>query len=115
MKIHKKHNPYSYGETTDAVIRNVLTKTGEKTYYMNLVGDDALLMRELVNKGIDSHLEAITGKFEVVDDKYVGKRLHCHVDHKGMICLLRRLNEHESHEAMMLRTDILSTLGIEEC
>lgn len=61
------------------------------------------------NQGIDSHLEAITERSSA--DSCTGN-VNVHPDELQV--LLRRLFEDGSDEAWSLRTDILSTLGVEE-
>jgi len=107
---------FSYGMTPPEVIKAAL---GDESYPMELVGEEAKVVEELVNQGIDSHLEAVLGEFNWDTRKTVGgfpvtTVLKCNVSPDGMICLLRRLDEHGSDEAMSLRTSILSTLDIEE-
>jgi len=104
-----------FGTVADDIVTQSL---GSHNYPMELVAEDAELMRRMVNQGIDSHLEAVTGTFDWgtrdVGGKPLCSILKCSVDPKGMICLLRRLIEDESEEAHMLREDILTTLDIEE-
>ena len=106
---------YSFGNTPKDVLK---TAIGNKNYSMELVGNDAEIMRRLVNMGIDSHLEAITGKCDWSTRDLKGKPfcriLKCSIDPKGMLCLLRRLLEDGTEEAETLRSDILTTLDIEE-
>ena len=105
-----KNGSFTYGTTPEAVIRKALSECGHDPYPMELCGKEGELVRELVNQGIDSHLQAVTGKFTVN-----GNRLHCKVDHDGMVCLLRRLNESEDFDtASSIRGGILTTLEIEE-
>lgn len=61
------------------------------------------------NQGIDSHLEAITTRSTA--DASTGK---VNVHPEELHVLLRRLFEDGSEEAWSLRSDILSTLGVEE-
>ena len=63
---------------------------------------------EAVNQGIDSRLEGFTAS---VFDSSTGK---CMIAPDEMKVLLRRLYESGSEESWSLRTDILSTLNIEE-
>ena len=99
---------------------------------MGLTGKDRLVLIEVVNQGIDSHLEGFTdSKF---NDKYdpnlivfqvSGPRLFCDIGPGDMPVLLRRLWELYEAEpndrdeilgetAFSLRTDILGTMEIEE-
>lgn len=84
-------------------------------FSMELTGDDAKIVTELVNQGIDSHLEAI---ILAEPARLVGrqgfKKLRVVFAKEGMPCLLRRLLEHGSENAESLRSSILSELGIEE-
>lgn len=99
---------FSYGTTPVKTITKQLK--GER-YPMELVGNDALVMKHMIDMGIDSHLEAFTeSKFR----ETAGGRLICDVSPKDMLVLLRRLNEDDADEAMYLRRDILSVIDIEE-
>jgi len=123
---------FSYGTTPVETIREALPEF----YPMELVGDAADVVHEIVNQGIDSHLDACNMPSR--GDRYTWLapaasrrvcRLSCHVSRESMIVLLRRLEEYqtqhwqtdeeeeensEEEEAMSLRTDILGTIGIEE-
>jgi len=119
---------YSLG----TVPADVIEKTFTEPYPMELVGADRDLMFEMVNQGIDAHLEAFTES--QFDDRYdpkdirfriSGPRLFCTIGPKDMPVLLRRLKEayerdpeepdpNENHPALSLRQAILSTMGIEE-
>ena len=97
---------YSYLSTPKSVIRKKL----KKNYKMELSRSDAQIITEIVNQGIDSHLEAVTNStFEWEEGK-----LHCDISPHSMATIIRRLGERTDDEALMLRTDILFTLGIEE-
>ncbi len=99
-------------------------------YYMRLTGNDAHVVRSLVNRGIDSHLEGIL--FEGTP-KVEGSTLTLTVKPESVPVLLRRLWEacdsgpYEREvaevpfdeetfrvEAFGLRSSILHSLGIEE-
>ena len=97
---------HTYGTTPKDVIAAAL---GEENYPMSLVGDDRDIVIEMVNQGIDSHLEAITSSTFAN-----GPKLECSVSPADMLVLLRRLGESDKEEAMSLRMAILSTLNIEE-
>ena len=77
---------------------------------MELVGEDAAVMRAVVNQGIDAHLTAVVHSHF----QWQGHRLVCEVDHADMQIILRRLNDDGSDVALSLRSGILSTIGIEE-
>lgn len=63
---------------------------------------------EAVNQGIDSHLTAI------VNSKFDANTGECVVHSDDLPVLLRRMGEGEAEEGVLLRIDILSTLGVEE-
>ena len=107
---------FTFGTTPPEVIREAL---GSDNYPMELVGDEADIVRDIVNQGIDSHLEAVSGDFKwgtrnLSNGTPFVKVLKCSVTPDGMLCLLRRLEEHGSEESDMLRSDILMTLDIDE-
>ena len=109
---------YSMGQTPKSVILKALKANG-KTYTITAPhgSSDAKLITRIVNMGIDSHLEAVTdSKFgnEKEKVKGLGGRLTCEFSNKDMLVILRRLWEDGSDEAWLLRSDILSTLEIEE-
>lgn len=107
---------FNYLGTPKAVIVKAL---GDEPYTMELAFDDGILVMRLVNIGIDSHLEACFIK-ERGDDynwrqgRLIGSKLDCTVSPESMLVLLRRLEEQGSDEALALRSDILTTLDIEE-
>jgi hypothetical protein len=90
-------------------------------YTMSLVADDAILVKEAVNQGIDSRLEACFcpdrgDSFDVVDNGIMGKRLNCVVSVESFPVLLRRLIEMDTEEddTILLVGDILETLGFRD-
>lgn len=102
---------YSFNSTPNDVIREAL---GHESYDMTLVGEDAQVVRDAVNQGIDAHLEAITDSNFDWDAR---GRLVCDVAQGDMLVLLRRLGEmavNGNEVAMSLRSSILTTLDIEE-
>lgn len=92
---------------------NVIEACKGEHYSMSLVGNDAQIVKEAVNQGIDSHLEAC---FMQGEDSYeiAGNRLNCRVSPKSLPVLLRRLFDTGFDDAMMLAQDILSTLHLVE-
>lgn len=106
---------YSYGTTPPHEIKAaVVSECKGKPYNMDLIGEDAHVIMDAVNQGIDSHLEACFCPDR--GDAYIwsGGRLYCLVSAESMPVLLRRLSEFDSEAAMSLRSSILETLGIEE-
>jgi hypothetical protein len=97
---------YSFGCTPVEVISKALTEN----YPMSLVGEDAKVVEQAVEMGIDSHLEAFTES----SFRWKAGRLECEVSPKDMLILLRRISEFGTSQADDLRTAILSTLDIEE-
>lgn len=77
--------------------------------------DDAKLFMEVVNQGIDAHLEAFTGlKHRFVDTPPVGQRLYLDFPEEEIPLLLRRLYELETEDADQWADDIVeSQYGIE--
>jgi hypothetical protein len=89
----------------------------DKPYTMNLVGNDAVLVRAVVNQGIDSHLEAcfcpvFGDRYDVQTKAIRGPCLDCSVSVESLPVLLRRLMETGNEDAECLVGDILGTLDI---
>jgi hypothetical protein len=101
---------------------------------MSLVGDDIQAIIDAVNIGIDAHLKACNcpergDSYEAgsrsitatADTKHwmkgdrlqLARTLECKVSVESLPVLLRRLNDCGDETASGLRSDILSTLGIE--
>lgn len=96
-------------------------------YHMSLTSQDEIrAVIDVVNVGIDSHLEACN--IPALGDKYAtGERkagdkvlcysLDCEVSAESLPTLLRRLTEidfDDSNEAGSLVSDVLTTLGIDD-
>lgn len=106
---------YSYGMTPPEVIKaSVDAECLGRPFPMQLVGEDAQVVMDAVNQGIDSHLEACFCPDRGDSFAWSGSRLYCHVSCESMPVLLRRLSEIDSDAAMSLRSSILETVGIEE-
>ena len=126
---------YSFGNTPDSVIREAMDDEGLTHFTMSLVGDDIEAVTKAVNIGIDSHLTACfckergdsfghgersitatsdTERWKAGDKLVLAETLEGRVSAESLTVLLRRLHEEGSEAAWSLRTDILSTLGIEE-
>jgi len=94
--------PYLYcGQWNDSNLNDLLNERLPEYYNMQLVDSDEIdLLAELVNQGIDSHLEAVTSKDSgKVIDRKIGDTVVCRAfefvpDKQGMICLIRRLREY---------------------
>ena len=102
---------FSYGTTPENVIKKQVLKEAPNGYPMTIRSQvEWSAIAKAVNQGIDSHyinLEAFPrSKF----DSKTGEVL---IHPEEMVTFLRRLTDGDE-EAMSLRTDILSTLGIEE-
>lgn len=101
---------YSYNKTPVSVLRKAFTEP----YACSFTGETRLMVIEIVNQGIDSHLEAFTeSTFSQSNDNGVN-RLECLISPKDMLVFLRRLAENASEEAQSLRSDILESVKIEE-
>lgn len=100
-----EYKTYSAGLTPKQVLIDAINR---ERYTMSLVCEARECMTEIINQGIDSHLEAFTDS--TFDDD--GYRLHCDVGPDDMLVLLRRLDE--AGDPDNLRGDILGTLDIEE-
>lgn len=89
---------------------SVIKACNGEAYTMSLVGNAAHIVREAVNQGIDSHLEACfipsNGDSYEVD----GNRLHCEVSPESLPVLLRRLFDTGEDDASLLASDILDSL-----
>jgi hypothetical protein len=107
-------------QTPPEIIRKRVEEKCPDGYPMSLPvnSDDAKLIRQVVNVGIDSHLEAITNARFATECTSMGSRLHCVFAPNDMNVLLRRLYEHwdvhGDENALLLRKDILGSLEIEE-
>lgn len=101
---------YTAGTTPADVIYAAF---GNSPYTIDIKGDDAQAMVDVVNQGIDSYLEAIC------DSTFNGGPQHlvCSISRKDILVVLRRLwemAENGNDSAGDLRSSILETLGIEE-
>lgn len=93
-------------------------------YTMSVTGRDAIqAVIDVVNQGIDSHLEACycpeRGDHYEGGERTAGKlalcrTLECSVSIESFPVLLRRLFESEDDAALSLARDILTTLGFDE-
>lgn len=97
---------FTYGCTPKEILLSHLPDY----YPMELVGEDKDIMIDVINQGIDSHLEACTDTAH----NWLGNRLGLSISKNDMLVILRRLLESENENAFSLRTGILSTIGIEE-
>ena len=104
---------------------------GGKPYTMSLTDTGEIrAVVKAVNQGIDSHLEACFcpergDRFEVgkrtAGNRILCQTLECCVSRESLPVLLRRLyeldtdDEHVADAAMSLASDILLTLGFDEC
>ena len=94
-------------------------------YTMSLTGtDEVAAVIEAVNQGIDSHLEACfcpdRGDCYEIGKRMAGRLLLCHcldctVSVESLPVLLRRLFELGTDAGETLASDILMTLGFDEC
>jgi hypothetical protein len=101
---------YSFGTTPNKVIQTACKEQCPSGYPMTIRNQkEWTAIVEAVNQGIDSHLEAITKQSTF--DPSSGT---CLVHPDELHVLLRRLGESDNEEAQSLRTDILTTLDIEE-
>jgi len=98
---------YSFGATPEDVIKERIRKQTPNGYSMTIKNQGTwTAIFNAVNQGIDAHLEGFTRS------KFDNGKVNIHPEE--MTTLLRRLYEDGSEEAWRLRTDILSTLNIEE-
>jgi hypothetical protein len=100
---------FSFGTTPEDVIKKRVNIETPKGYSMQIKNQDEWkTISDVVNQGIDSHLEGFTrSKF----DHNTGK---CIIHPEEMTTFLRRLYEAGDDSSWSLRGDILATLGIEE-
>jgi len=100
---------FSYGTTPEKVIIDAVKNKTPSGFNMHIKNqNDWAVIANVVNKGIDSHLEGFT--MSSFDNK-TGK---CLIHPKEMTIFLRRLYEAGDEESLNLRSAILETLGIEE-
>ena len=122
-KIEPVSRIYTIGFTPPEVIEFCLPDY----YPMELMGEDAAVVVLAVNRGIDSHLEAVFGEFSwfnrtIPSGAVLATVLKRSVPKASMLTLLRRLYEFEDYEceddmidaAESLRSGILTTIDIEE-
>lgn len=83
-------------------------------YHMRLARGDANTIGRVINKGIDSHLEACFVPLRGDCYQWRDGFLHCVVSTESLPVLLRRLFEEGSEESMMLAGDMLTSLGFNE-
>ena len=103
------YQSFSYGTTPEEIIKEKVTKQTPGGYPMHIKNQNEWsVIANVVNQGIDSYLEGFTRS---TFDNQTGK---CLIHPEEMTTFLRRLSDSGDEEAWILRTDILSTLGIEE-
>jgi len=101
---------FSFGMTPSDLINRLCNEQCPNGYPMTIRSQSEWdVITEAWNQGIDSHLEAITERSKA--NSRTGE-IVIHPDE--LACLLRRLCDSDSDEAMSLRIDILYTLGIQE-
>lgn len=88
-------------------------------YTMQLVGEDAKLVKKAVNIGIDAHLEAcycpdLGDSYKVKPTMVAGLKLDCCISSSSLPVLVRRLFEMDEDRAHQLAHNILGTLDMEE-
>ena len=100
----------SFGETPDELIKMACNEQCPDGYSMEFRSQQEWeVIANAVNKGIDSHLEAVTSRSTF--DATTGK---CLVHPDELHVLLRRLFDDGGDESWLLRGDILTTLDIWE-
>ena len=110
FEYEKTDSTFSFGTCPPDLITKACKSQCPHGYPMTIKGQDEWsAIAAAVNKGIDSHLEAVSNRS--VFDASTGV---CRVHPEELHVLLRRLEEDGVDEASSLRTDILGTLGIEE-
>lgn len=101
---------FSMGHTPAALITRLCREQCPDGYPMTLrAQSEWRVLSDAWNQGIDSHLEAISDRSSA--DASTG---NVNVHPNELHVLLRRLFESGDDEAWMLRSDILSTLGVTE-
>ena len=86
----------------------------DEPYSMWLTAPDEAFVCEIINQGIDGHLEAVFFDDHGVEKQYgAGKRHIAIRDSKSMRCFLRRLLENGSEDAADLASCIMETLEYE--
>jgi hypothetical protein len=91
--------------------KRVAAEQGDEHFHMQLVADDYAALAEAWNKGIDSHLEALTERSSV---EQIGHKADCLIHPEELPVLIRRLFEGEHESAESLASGILHALNIEE-
>ena len=113
---------YPYGGTP-ITYEQVRSAMNDEPYPMSLTGEDAAAVRDVVNVGIDSRLEACFvpsrgdsfehGARKLTDGRVISTTLECVVSVESLPILLRRLFEIGRDAAESLGVSILSTLDLE--
>ncbi len=115
---------------TDAIVHAVAKRAPKGGYPMNLVGSEAEWVKDAVNQGIDSRLEACNvpdrgDRYEVkrpgadITSRVRGTCLVCNVSAQSLPVLVRRLLEDARPDSpsgdhpMLLASSICGTLDIE--
>lgn len=105
-----RNRSFSLGHTPVKLITKLCREQCPDGYPMHLKSQrEWRVLSDAWNQGVDGHLEALTERSSA--DPTTG-RVNVHPDELQV--LLRRLFEDGGDEAWSLRTDILSTLGVEE-
>jgi hypothetical protein len=89
----------------------------DEHYTMSLVGDGAKIVEDVVNQGIDAHLEACYLPDRGDCYEWIGRRLNCRVSAESLPVLLRRLSEwtpDDDCESLSLCEDILTSLNFDD-
>jgi hypothetical protein len=94
--------PYLYsGQWSESELNDLLEERLPESYNMQLVDPDEIeVLAQVVNQGIDSHLEAVTAVSEPkvvkvkAGDMVLCRKLEFIPNKAGMICLIRRLREY---------------------
>jgi len=98
---------FSFGTTPEEIIKERVEQQTPGGYPMVIKDQETWsVIAKAVNQGIDSHLEGFT--------RSTFDNGHVNIHPEEMTTFLRRLYEDGSEEAWSLRTDILSTLNVEE-
>jgi len=101
---------YSIGTCPSKVIKSACLLQCPDGYTMTIRNkDEWKIIAHAVNQGIDSHLEALTAR-----SSFNSTTGECIVHPEEIHVLLRRFHDSGEDAAWSLRSDILSTLDIEE-
>lgn len=104
------------GRGAEVSYQDVIEACNDNHFTMSLAGDDASIVMDVVNQGIDAHLEACYlpdkgDAYNMSEGRYI-TRLECVVSPESLCVLVRRLYEYDNENSHDLANEILMSLGV---